>query len=62
MNMSSLEMNHTSGIFSVPDASTIVNMEMDSKMDISMASEDMFSGDDAPKDMTQDQSMMQIGD
>ena len=62
MNMSSLEMTRMSAIFSVPDASTSMNMEMDGKMDISMPSEDMSAGDDTPKDMTQHQSMMQIGD
>ena len=62
MNMSSLEMTRMSGIFSVPDASTSMNMEMDGKMDISMPSDDMSGGDDAPKDMTRNQSVMQTGD
>ena len=62
MNMSSLEMTRISGIFSVPDASTSMNMEMVGKMDMSMPSEDMIAGDDAPKDMTQNQRMMQMGD
>ena len=62
MNMSSLEMTRMSGIFSVPDAGISINMKMDGKMDMSMPSEDMSAGDDDPKDMTLNQSMMQMGD
>lgn len=62
MNMSSLEMTRMSGIFSVPDASTSMNMEMDGEMDMSMPSEDMSVGDAAPKDMMQNQRMMHMGD
>ena len=62
MNMSSLEMTRMSGIFSVPDASTSMNMEMDGKMDMSMPFEAMSAVDDSPKDMTQNQGMMQMGD
>ena len=62
MNMSALEMTRVSGIFSMPDAGNSMNMEMDSKIDMSMPSEDILAGDDAPKDMAQNQRMMQMGD
>ena len=38
MKMSSLEMTRMSGIFSVPEASSSMNMEMDGKMGMSMPS------------------------
>ena len=62
MNMSALEMTRVSGIFSMPDAGNSMNMEMDTKIDVSMPSEDLFAGDDAPKDMAQNQRMVQMGD
>ena len=62
MNMSALDMTRMSGIFSMPDAGTSMSMDMDGKMDMSMPSEDMSAGDDAPEDMAQNQRMMQMGD
>tara|TARA_B100001109_G_scaffold251001_1_gene244893 strand:+ start:321 stop:1145 length:825 start_codon:yes stop_codon:yes gene_type:complete len=62
MNMSALDMTRMSGIFSMPDASTSMNMDMDGKMGMSMPSEDMSADGNAPKDMGQNQSMMQVGD
>ena len=62
MNMSALDMTRMSGIFSMPDASTSMNMDMDGKMDMSMPSEDMSADGNAPQDMGQNQTMMQVGD
>lgn len=62
MNMSALDMTRMTGIFSMPDAGTSMNMDMDGKMGMSMPSEDMSAGGNVPKDMGQNQSMMQMGD
>ena len=51
--MSALHMTRMSGIFSVPDEGTSMNMQMD------MLSENMG---DAPNDMGQNKSTMQMGD
>lgn len=62
MNMSALDMTRMTGIFSMPDAGTSMNMDMDGKMGMSMPSEDMSAGGNVPKDMGQNQNMMQMGD
>ena len=62
MDMSALDMTRMSGIFSMPDAGTSMNMDMDGKMGMSMPSEDMSTGSNAQKDMGQNQSLMQVGD
>ena len=62
MNMSALDMTRMSGIFSMPDAGTSMNMDMDSKIGMSMPSEEMAAGINAQKDMGQNQSMIQVGD
>ena len=62
MNMSALDMTRMSGVFSMPDASTSMKMDMDGKMGMSMPSEDMSADGNAPKDMGQNQSMMQVDD
>ena len=62
MNMSALDMTRMSGIFSMPDAGTSIDMDMDGKMGMSMPSEDMSASGNVPKDMGQNQNMMQMGD
>ena len=62
MNMSALDMTRMSGIFSMPDAGTSMSMDMDDKMGMSMPSEDMSAGSNDPKDIGQNQSLMQVGD
>ena len=62
MNMSALDMTRMSGIFSMPDAGTSIDMDMDGKMGMSMPSEDMSASGNVPKVMGQNQNMMQMGD
>ena len=62
MNMSALDMTRMTGIFSMPDAGTSMNMDMDGKMGMSMPSEDMSASGNVPKVMGQNQNMMQMGD
>ena len=62
MNMSALDMTRMSGIFSMPDAGTSMNMDMDGKMGMSMPSEDMSTHGNAPEEMGQNQNMMQVAD
>ena len=62
MNMSALDMTRMSGIFSMPDAGTSIDMDMDGKMGMSIPSEDMSASGNVPKDMGQNQNMMQMGD
>lgn len=62
MNMSALDMTRMSGIFSMPDAGTSIDMDMDGKMGMSIPSEDMSASGNVPKVMGQNQNMMQMGD
>lgn len=60
MKMSALDMTRMSGIFSMPDVGT--GMSMDGKMGMSMPSEHMSASGNVPKDIGQDQKMMQMDD
>ena len=60
MNMSSLDMTRMSGIFSMPEAGSSMNMDMEGKMNMSMPSQDMSANNELPKNMAQDLNMMKI--
>ena len=60
MNMSSLDMTRMSGIFSMPEAGSSMNMDMEGKMNMSMPSQDMSANNELPKNMGQDLNMMRM--
>ena len=58
MNMSSLDMTRMSGIFSMPEAGTSMNMDMEGKMNMSIPSQDMSANNELPNNMGQDLNIM----
>lgn len=62
MNMSALDMTRMSGVLSMPDSGTGMNMEMEGKMSTSMPSKDITSKSELSNNIAQDQSTMKMGD
>ncbi len=62
MNMSALDMTRMSGVLSMPDSGTSMNMEMEGKMSTSMPSKDITSKSELSNNIAQDQSTMKMGD